>query len=252
MKKIVVPVRNYGTGSIIAKYPIKMVKTNLLSLESCRLAVRGARFIFHLAYDSSPNSTDNVTILGTRNILKAALLEGVESVLVFSTATVWMGSKASLIDETTALSPALGKYGRDKAVMQKESLAFAKKNPSIRVSIIAPGSVYGPGSNLFCEMPFKLAKNGIFKWFENGKGTVNYIYVDNLIDMALLAASKKDISGHVFIGVDGESNWKNFLLPLVNEFGDNVKSISKGTIFKIAKDDLLKFLGKHPGLKLFM
>ncbi len=32
----------------------------------------------------------------------------------------------------------------------------------------------------------------------------------------------------------------------------NVKSISKGTIFKIAKDDLLKFLGKHPGLKLFM
>jgi len=244
MIKIAVAVRNYGTGSIIAKYPINMVKTDLLNLESCRLAVRGARFIFHLAYDSSSNSSDNVTILGTRNILNAALLEGVESVVVFSTATVWTGSKESNIDESTSLAPSLGKYGRDKALMQKETLDFARKNSNIRVSVIAPGSVYGPGSNLFCELPFKLAKNGIFHWFENGKGTVNYIYVDNLVDMALIAASKNDISGQVFIGVDGQSDWKTFLLPLVNQFGDNFKSISKNELARSKKKS-----GKRTSLK---
>ena len=32
----------------------------------------------------------------------------------------------------------------------------------------------------------------------------------------------------------------------------NIKAISKSVIFKISKEELLKFLNRHPGLKLFM
>ncbi len=240
MLNIVVPVRNFGSGSAIAKYPVKMIKTDLLNLESCRLAVKGSRFIFHLAYDSSGKSSENVTILGTRNILKAALLENVESVVVFSTATVWTAFKTPNINENTPLAPSLGKYGWDKAFMQKECLDFAKKNSTLKVSVIAPGSVYGPGSYLFCELPYQLAKKGLFSWYENGNGIVNYIYVDNLVDMALLSALSISASGNTFIGVDGETDWKSFLLPLIRKFENKISNITRADLVYLKKYGVTK------------
>ena len=81
--QITVPVRSFMSGANIARYPVKMKRIDLLDLESCCQALRGAKHAFHLAYGTSGPEAARITIQGTRNILEAAKREGAESVVVF-------------------------------------------------------------------------------------------------------------------------------------------------------------------------
>jgi len=226
MTSIIVPVRNFRSGSQIARFPVTMKRADLLNPASCRSALKGAKHVFHLAYGTDGFNASRVTIEGTRNVLRSALEEGVTSVVVFSTCTVWGEYQNMLVTEDLPARPALGNYGRSKAQMQKECLEFARQHPEMRVSVVAPGSVYGPRSDLFCITPSTAAKAGKFAWFEGGRGICNPVYVANLVDLAILAAQKSDAHGQVFIAVDAQSTWKEFLSPLVEPWLDAIPNIS--------------------------
>jgi predicted dehydrogenase/nucleoside-diphosphate-sugar epimerase len=222
MTSIVVPVRHFRTGSQIARFPMEMKRTNLLDQASCQAAFRGARHVFHLAYDSA----GDFTVQSTRTVLQAALAEGVESVVVFGTCTVWAGHEGTEVDEATPPLPGLGEYGASKARMQAECLAFAKQHPEMRVSVVAPGAVYGPRGGLFCATPAAAAKEGTFAWFDGGRGICNYVHVANLIDLAILAATKPEAAGECFIGVDGQTDWRRFLGPLVEPWKETIGDLT--------------------------
>ena len=226
MTSIVVPVRKFRSGSQIARFPVSMKRIDLLDPASCRNALKGAKHVFHLAYGTEGANASLVTIEGTRNVLRAALQEGAESVVVFSTCTVWGGCEDKVVTENEPVRPALGNYGRSKAQMQKECLQFAKEHPEMRVSVVAPGSVYGPRSELFCIIPCTAAKAGNFAWFEGGRGVCSPVHVANLVDLAILAAQKTEAHGQVFIAVDGQSNWREFLAPLVEPWLDSIPDFS--------------------------
>lgn len=226
MTSITVPVRSFRTGAQIARYPMNMKRTDLTSVESCREAFRGARHVFHLAYGSSGADADNITVTGTRNVLQAALAEGVESVVVFGTCTIWAGYGDVVVTEEMTPRPILGDYGSTKAKMQAECLAFARENPQIRVSVVAPGAVYGPRGALFCTTPCTAAKAGLFAWYDGGRGICNYVHVSNLVDLAILAAKKTEAHGHCFIAVDGQTTWREFLMPLVEPWAESIQELS--------------------------
>lgn len=215
MTSVTVPVRNFRTGAQVARFPITMKRTDMLDIASCREAFRGVKHVFHLAYGATGRNGAQVTRVGTQNVLKAALAEGVESVVVFSTCSVWAGHFDGEVDETKPLKPGLGAYGWSKARMQEECLAFARMHPQMRVSVVAPGSVYGPRSELFCRLPCAAAKTGSFAWFAGGRGTCNWVHVDNLVDIAMLAVQRQEAHGEVFIAVEGQTTWREFLTPLV-------------------------------------
>ena len=231
MKSIGVAVRYFRNGAKISRYPINMVKIDLLDVESCRLVLRGKRYVFHLAYGNSGDNKEKITILGTRNILKAALLEGVEKIIVFGTCSVWDGYKLGEVDETTTMLSKSGEYAISKSVMIKETLKFAKQNKNIVISIISPGAVYGPGS-FFVKMPMESARNGSFFWVDKGSGICNYVYVDNLIDSAIFCLGKNiTISDH-YIVVDGYTSWFNFLNQLICSNNRTFPSFSANEIIK--------------------
>jgi nucleoside-diphosphate-sugar epimerase/predicted dehydrogenase len=234
MESIKVLVRSFRTGAQISRFPISMVKVDLLDLDSCRAALKGAKHVFHLAYGNSGKDSARVTIEGTRNILNAALAERVESVVAFSTCTVWEGWGENVINENTPVKPALGEYGASKAIMQKQCLEFASKHPSMRVSVIAPGAVYGPRGDLFCSVPMNSARNGKFVWFDDGSGNCNYVYVSNLVDAAILAAVNPEASAECFIVVDGYTSWKDFYCRMFSRFSQTFPSYKKDELEKIA------------------
>lgn len=233
MPSIVVPVRNYRSGARAARYPITMQRVDLLDLHSCREVVRGTRHVFHLAYGTAGAEAEEVTVTGTRNVLAAALAEGVESVVVFSTCTVWAGHESGEVDETAPLKPALGAYGRAKARMQSECLAFARAHPGMRVCVVAPGAVYGPSGELFCRLPCSAAKNGSLPWFEGGRGTCNWVQVENLVDLAVLAARQEQAAGEVFIAVEGQTTWREFLTPLIEPWLTAMPDISREELTRL-------------------
>ena len=124
---IVVPVRSHQSGANVARFPVNRPLTNLLDRGSVRAAMRGAKYVFHLAYGTTGIDAARITIEGTKNVVDAAIEEGVESLVVVSTATVFGHPKTDRpIDETFPYRPGLGEYGASKAAAEKYALHKAK------------------------------------------------------------------------------------------------------------------------------
>jgi predicted dehydrogenase/nucleoside-diphosphate-sugar epimerase len=219
---IVVPIRSYRSGANVARFRAERVLTDLLSFKSVQNVVSGARYVFHLAYGKDNNAAQ-VTIQGTRNVLEAAIQAGAEVVVVVSTCSVFGYPEASKpIDEAFPYRPALGDYGRSKAKAERFALARARSSPKTRIVVINPAAIYGPGGPLFTEFPIRSARRGEFCWIEGGRGKINYVFVDNLIDALLLAAQCPEAHGERFIVSDGYCTMRAFLSPILGSLADTL------------------------------
>jgi nucleoside-diphosphate-sugar epimerase len=192
-------------------------------------AVRGSRYVFHLAYGTGGDDPRAVTVNGTENVLRVAAATKVESMVVLSTATVF-GHPSTTVDESAPYLPALGEYGRSKAEAERKCLAFARSSVGMRVVVLNPVAVYGPGGRTFTEMPPRMAESGAFCWIEHGRGIANYVYVDNLVDAVLLAAQHHKVNGERFIISDGDCTWKEFLTPILRSWLNRIPSYTAGQL----------------------
>jgi nucleoside-diphosphate-sugar epimerase len=70
-----------------------------------------------------------------------------------------------------------------------------------------------------------MAKAGTFAWFDGGKGTCNYVHVSNLVDAAILAASRTEAHAQDFLIVDGQTTWREFFTPMVQPWLDRIHEV---------------------------
>ena len=230
---IVVPVRSYQSGANVARFPVNRPLINLLDRDSVRVALRGAKYVFHLAYGTTGIDAPRITIEGTKNVVDAAIEEGVESVVVVSTATVFGHPKTDRpIDETFPYKPALGEYGASKAAGEKYALHKAKSSGRTRIVVINPSAIYGPNGKLFTEFPVRAARDGQFAWIELGKGKLNYTFVDNVVDALLLAASCVKAHGENFIISDGVCTFRKFLTLLLGPQAEALPSYTRSELIE--------------------
>lgn len=214
---VTVPVRNYFTCAEIARFPVSMPKVDLLDPAEVRRALRGIRHVFHLAYGRDGWESSRVTVEGTKNVVRAAIENGAESVVVLSSIYVFgRPDTAGPIDESYPYRP-IGAYGRSKAEMERWCLRTAKTS-STRIVVLNPSCVYGPGGTTYTRLPLHLAQEGRFCWVNGGTGTANYVYIDNLIDAMLSALTAREIQGKRLIITDGHCAWKEFLEPFLGPY----------------------------------
>jgi nucleoside-diphosphate-sugar epimerase len=220
---VAAPVRNYFTCAPVARFPVKMPRVDLLDRGRVREALRGARFVFHLAYGRDGWGSSRVTIEGTKNVVRAAIENGAESVVILSSIYVFGRPDApGPVDESYPYRP-IGAYGRGKAEMERWCLRAAK-NSKTRIAVLNPSCVYGPGGTTYVRLPLHLAKEGKFCWVEGGTGAANYIYIDNLIDAMLNASAAPGAHGRRLIVTDGHCDWKEFLEPFLGAHAGRIPS----------------------------
>jgi len=223
-----VAVRHYQSCARITRFPIKMPKVDLLDYAQVKEFVKGARFVFHLAYGKENKNASLITIKGTQNIVKASIECAVECVVILSTMYVFgFPDTDILVDESWPYRPFSGEYGLSKANMERWCLKQARKQKQTRIVILNPTCVYGPWAQAYTQLPIKLAQAGQFCWIEEGQGIVNYTFVDNLIDAILLAVSCQEARAQRFIINDGYCCWREFLSPLLGEFAKDLASFNK-------------------------
>ncbi len=213
-RDITVALRRFRTAASVARFPSALAKIDLLNRRDVLEACRGARYVFHLAYGRDGDRRAEITVRGTRNVLEAARECGVECVVVASTIRVFGAPEGRPVDESFGYRSSGGEYGRSKALMEKLCLETAADGPT-RVVVLNPSCVYGPGGETYTALPARLSAGGSFCLIEDGRGTANYTYVDNLVDAMLLAAVRPEASGRRFIISDGHCDWKTFLLPIL-------------------------------------
>jgi predicted dehydrogenase/nucleoside-diphosphate-sugar epimerase len=221
MDELVVPVRGYQTCASAARFPVSLPKVDLTDREAIRACVNGVRWIFHLALGASDEDAFRITVEGTRILVEEAEAAGVEAVVILSTAWVYgLHKSPRIVTEQSPLDPVEGEYASSKAAMQKACLQLACQMKRTRLIILNPTCVYGPEGKTFTRMPVDLEFSGHFAWVEGGRGTANYIYVDNLVDAMLLTAVHPDAHGKAWLASDGHCSWRKFLSSFLSKDAD--------------------------------
>jgi nucleoside-diphosphate-sugar epimerase len=103
--------------------------------------------------------------------------------------------------------------------LEAEQAVMAFNTPEFGVTCLRAGDVYGPDSSPWVVRPIEMMKAGKFFLINNGKGIMNHVYVDNLIDAVWLSI-EKEAYGEAFNITDGcRTSWKEYYSSLAKIAG---------------------------------
>jgi len=161
--------------------------------------MQGIDIVYHLAaaqHEANvPDQTFfDVNVKGTENVLEASVRSGVKRFVHGSTIGVYGSALVGNIDEESPLQPD-NIYGKTKLEGEKIVLSFNNRLP---VVIIRISETYGPGDRRLLKL-FKAINKNAFFMIGNGMNIHHLIYIDDLINGLLIAATSKEAVGEVFV-----------------------------------------------------
>ncbi len=175
--------------------------------------------LFHVAGVVHPKhgtkEFEQVNVEGTRHLLSAAVASGVRRVVAVSSNSPF-GSNANgghLFDEHSPYNPYMG-YGRSKRQMET-IVRQAQASGRIETVIIRPPWFYGPYQPPRQTLLFKLIKAGRFPILGDGTQKRSMVYIDNLCQGLLLAASAERANGETYWIADERSYSINEIVETV-------------------------------------
>jgi nucleoside-diphosphate-sugar epimerase len=189
--------RDWGATVVIGSVTDKDVVLGLMP---------GVEVVHHVAAAFREMNVDDtyyhkVNVDGTRNVLEAALANGVRKVIYFSTCGVHGNVDHPPADENAPIQPA-DYYQRTKYEAEPIVLEFVRKG--LPCLIIRPAAIYGPGDPERFWMIFKRVSRGTFPMFGSGKTLYHPVYIDNLIDATILAMESDRGDGEAYLIADEE------------------------------------------------
>lgn len=170
-------------------------------------AMAGADVVVHTAAIVSMRGTDpravwRVNALGTKHVLDAAARGGVGRVVHLSSVTVFGFAFPDRVDEAYPTEPNGVPYV-DTKVASEALVLRAHAAGEVACAIVRPGDVYGPRSRPWTLLPVEEIARRRFVLPARGRGIFSPVFVDDLVDGIVLAATHPDAAGGVFTLTDG-------------------------------------------------
>ncbi len=144
-------VRATSTRKNVESLDAQVVVGDMRDEASMREALRGVRYLFHVAADyrlwaPDPHEIERANLQGAEATMRAALAEGVERIVYTSSvATLKVTSEGRIADETMPLAPeqAIGVYKRSKVLAERavERMIAEDGLPAV---IVSPSTPIGP------------------------------------------------------------------------------------------------------------
>ena len=176
------------------------VQASTVEAEAMREAFQGATGVVHTAAIVSDfgrmEDFVDVNVRGTRNVLDAAEAHGINSVVHLSSVASWG------YDFTR--SPRDESFPRRQGVPYVDTKA-ASDEMAIRrgAAVVRPGDVYGPRSTPWTIRPVEALKEKAFFLPSGGQGLMTPVFVDDLVDLILLALRNPSARGRAVTGFAG-------------------------------------------------
>lgn len=183
---------------------------------AAKKACQGVDIVLHTAsIVKESGSLDDfrvVNVGGTVNMARTAKNAGVKTFVHLSSVMVYGFNYPDGVTEEGPLRGENNAYCQTKIEGEKELLKL--NSPEFSIIIIRPGDVYGPGSIPWIVRPLLLMRKRLFMLANDGRGVMNHVYIDNLID-AIFLAVEKEVYGEVINITDGEeTSWKEYFMYL--------------------------------------
>lgn len=199
-------VRKESDISALKALDVEMVRGDIRDAESVRTALKGCNQLYHLAADyrlwvPNPKSMYDINVQGTKTIMEAARILGIEKIIYTSSVGIWAGnSKGRISNEDTPseLNQMVGHYKRSKFMAEKEVYRFIENG--LPVVIVNPATPVGP----FDRKPTPTGQ--IIVDFMNGKipaflnTGLNFVDVGDVAEGHWLAAASGRVGQSYILG----------------------------------------------------
>jgi nucleoside-diphosphate-sugar epimerase len=203
----------------LQKLGIDVIQGSITDPAAAQVACEGMDIVVHTAAIAKEGGTLEdfraINVDGAVTVAEAAKAAGVRVFVHLSSVMVYGFNYPDLIAEDGALRGEQNPYCQTKIESERELLKL-HDFPNFNVIIIRAGDVYGPDSFHWTIRPLLLMKKRLFILANGGKGAINHLYVDNLID-AIFLALEKESYGEIFNITDGQAtSWKVFFMKLAD------------------------------------
>jgi nucleoside-diphosphate-sugar epimerase len=234
-------VRDINSSKIPIHKNIMVFEGDLCDYDSILKAMRGCAYVFHTAAYTNLKckSIDNFyngNVVGTENILKAALQYQVKKVIYTSTLSVFGPSfkEVPITESQPRLTSFANDYELTKSMSEEAVSDYVKKGLSCIILNLT--RVYGPGLNTYSnglnKIILKIAKNDFLIVPSKLNIRSNYVYINDALNAHILAMHSGKSGEKYIIGGENISYLELF---------DKIKTQTKSKI-RILKInyDLLK------------
>lgn len=158
----------------------------------------------------------DVNVNGTRYLLDAACRNGVKKFVYCSTCGVHGDVKNPPAAEDAPITPA-DYYQFTKYEGEKVAHEYMQE---MDISILRPAAIYGPEDPERWRMLFERVAPGRFYMFGSGQSTYHPLYIDNLVDAFVLAATKEAARGQTYLIADNKYYTLNELVYVIADVLD--------------------------------
>lgn len=211
-----------------------LVKGDIRDWSLVKQAVKGVDAVFHEAAFVSvvrsvkePLLANDINVVGSLNVLKAAADQGVKRFVFASSAAVY-GNASSIKIAEDAIPCPMSPYGVSKLSTELYARYFHDVYGLETVSLRC-FNAYGPRQNLDEQSPYsgvisiflnRLLKGLPLTIFGDGEQTRDFVFVEDIVEANMLALNSKIASGEVFNIGSGTS-------VSINQVAETMKGILK-------------------------
>lgn len=165
---------------------------------------------------------ERANVLPTKHLLEAALRSEapIQRFVLVSSLAAWGPSTPDAPHKESDPPNPVEHYGKSKLEAER-----AVEASGVPFTILRPGGVYGPGDVDYFQL-FKSAHRGVNVYFGNRARWMSVVYVDDLIELTLLAALHPAALGRGYFVTDGVPvTWEAFQTLVVEAAGRTVWDI---------------------------
>lgn len=187
-------VRDIAQAVRLARFPVEIVRADLLDREAIGKAVAGADWVFHCAYDVRSRRQN---IDGMNALIDASLANGVESFVHLSTFSVYEPLPDGPLSEETRDGDRAWSYVQNKLDLERMVLDAARERGLPGV-VLQPSIVYGPFCKPWTNAPAEMLLSGTVV-LPQESGLCNAVYIDDLVDAMIAATRSPQAIGERFV-----------------------------------------------------
>ena len=172
-------------------------------------SISGIDIVVHAGAGTSGSAEDSerATVLGTRNVVEACRKHAVRKLIYISSCNVYEVAgyaENQVVTETAQLERfplRRGHYTAGK--LEAETLVTAAMaGDGCPTVVLRPGTLFGPGAEIFTRMMGVSFARYLFVVFGDGEGELPLVHVDNAVDAIVECMRNPAADGQVFNVVD--------------------------------------------------
>lgn len=207
--------RNLEAVSHLEDLGVDLRRAHLLDFNLLREMLDGVDVVFHVAAwlgprHGPPTDAWALNVYASEKLARFAAAANVSRVVFVSSIAAYGPPSGEVIDEDTPLDTRQrSEYGRTKAEGEQRAMEVATQT-GLELVVTRPGIIYGPGSYGWSRRMVRLIQRGVPVVFGDGAGHAHPVYIDNLVDGLVLAATRPQAPGEAFNFVDRPVPWREW------------------------------------------